>query len=107
VKTVSSAKVRALVGSNPVNPLTKNQLLDEARDRLASPDKAGRVEGYMQSSGMKTSLASVDHDPAYTPLGTKPQNRGYVPAGSLKKEVWKPKTSLQWNEPYRTPLTLQ
>lgn len=48
----------------------------------------------MQSSGMKDALSSVDHDPAFSVMGTKPQNRGYVPSDSLKKETWKPKTSL-------------
>jgi hypothetical protein len=48
----------------------------------------------MQSTGMKSSLASVDHDPQYAAMSSKPQNRGYVPPTALKKETWKPKTSL-------------
>ena len=90
-----------------MNPLTKDQLSEMSRENFASPDKSNRVEGYMKSGGMKDSLASVDADPSFQAMATKPQNRGYVPAGALKKETWKPKTSLQWNEPYRAPLTLQ
>jgi hypothetical protein len=78
------------------------------RERMASPEKKSRVEGYMKSSGMQTSLHFQGDDNFYgAAVGTKPQNRGYVPNDSLKKEVWKPKTSLKWHEPYRTPLTLQ
>ena len=40
-------------------------------------------------------------------MGTKPQNRGYIPPDATKKETWRPKTTLQWHEPYRAPLTLQ
>ncbi|CDW71784.1 UNKNOWN [Stylonychia lemnae] len=107
IKTVSQHKVRELVGTNPVNPLTKEQLQDQMRDTYGSPDKQNRVTGYMNSTGMIGSLQSVDNDPSFSVLGTKPQNRGYVPPENLKKETWKPKTSLQWNEPYRAPLTLQ
>lgn len=61
----------------------------------------------MQSSGMKNSLSYIDNDPTYSVVSTKPQNRGYIPPDSLKKEVWRPKTTLKWHEPYRAPLTLQ
>ena len=61
----------------------------------------------MQSQGMKQSLASIDADPSFVPMSTKPQNRGFVHHEHLKKEVWRPMTSLKWHEPYRAPLTLQ
>ena len=75
-------------------------------ENQSSPDKRARVEGYMQSQGMKDTLKYQDNDVTYGVVSTKPQNRGYISPDSLKKEVWKPKTTLQWHEPYRAPLTL-
>jgi hypothetical protein len=46
-------KVRELVGSNPVNPMSKEELQDRMRETYGSPDKKARIENYMQSSGMK------------------------------------------------------
>ena len=56
---------------------------------------------------MYGSLQYKDNDPTFGVVSTKPQNRGYIPPDSLKKEVWKPKTTTKWVEPYRAPLTLQ
>lgn len=107
VKSVNPVKVREMLGSNAVNPPSKDELAAQMRERYGSPDKQQRVEKYMQSSGMKNSLASMNADPTFVAMDTKPQNRGFVPPETLKKEVWRPKTSLQWHEPYRAPLTLQ
>lgn len=107
VKSVNPVKIREMQGSNAVNPPSKDELAAQMRERYGSPDKQQRVEKYMQSSGMKTSLASMNADPTFVAMDTKPQNRGFVPPEKLKKEVWRPKTSLQWHEPYRAPLTLQ
>ena len=56
---------------------------------------------------MQTTLSYNDNDCTYGLVTAKPQNKGYIPPDSLKKEVWKPKTTVQWNEGYRAPLTLQ
>ncbi len=107
MKPVASAKIRALVGTNPVVPLNKEKLSEITKDNMASPDKSSRVVGYMGSSGMRESLTYQNNEGSFEPMSTKPQNRGYVPSDSLKKEQWKPKTSLKWHEPYKAPLTLQ
>ncbi len=77
------------------------------RETYGSPDKKARIENYMQSSGMKQTLSYNDNDATYGLVTTKPQNRGYIPPDSLKKETWKPKTTTKWVEGYRAPLTLQ
>lgn len=73
---------------------------------MTSPDKAGRVNGYMGSSGMVQSLTYQGNEGGFEAMQSKPNNRGYV-APELKKEHWKPKTTTKWVEPYRAPLTLQ
>ena len=75
--------------------------------RYGSPDKHARVEAYMASSGMQKSLMYQDNDITYSLVDTKPQNRACFAKSDLKKETWKPKTTLKWHEPYRAPLTLQ
>lgn len=40
--------------------------------RYGSPDKVSRVEGYMGSSGMKSSLSYQDNDISYGLVNTKP-----------------------------------
>ena len=60
----------------------------------------------MSSSGMKTTLAYNDNDPTYGLVTTKHTIKAYIPPGEMKKDVWKPKTTLRWHEPYRAKLTL-
>ena len=72
-----------------------------------SPEKQARVVGYMNSNGMSQTLNYNDNDCSAGLVTVKPTNKGYVPPDTLKKEVWKPKTTLKWHEPYRAPLTLQ
>lgn len=52
VKPISQAKIRALVGSNNVNPMTKDELAEKMREQYGSPEKQARVKGYSQSTGM-------------------------------------------------------
>lgn len=56
---------------------------------------------------MKSTLTYQDNDISYGLVTTKPQNKATFSASDLKKETWKPKTTLKWHEPYRAPLTLQ
>jgi hypothetical protein len=93
VKPVSQVKVRELVGSNPVEPLSSEKLQEQSRNNIASPDKQNRVNGYMHSTGMIQSLTYQNNEGGFEPMQTKPNNRGYVPPENLKKEQWKPKTT--------------
>jgi len=54
---------------------------------------------------MKNTLTYQDNDPTYGLVNAKP--KAAYTGKDLKKEVWKPKTSLKWTEPYRAPLSLQ
>jgi hypothetical protein len=56
---------------------------------------------------MINSLTYEKNEGGFQAMQSKPNNRGYVPPEHLKKEHWKPKTTTQWVEPYRAPLTLQ
>ena len=76
----------------------------------ASPARRARVEGYLHSNGMRETINQYkDNDCTRGLVTIKPQthknslNQFHL----MKKEVWKPKISLQWHHPYRTPLTLQ
>lgn len=63
----------------------------------------------MHSNGMKQSIRDYkDNDCTKGLVTVKPHtdNKASV-IKPFKKEVWKPKISLQWYEPYRAPLTLQ
>lgn len=59
-------------GSNAVNPPSKEEIAEKLREKFGSPDKQQRVEKYMQSSGMKTTLCSMNADPVPMPMDTKP-----------------------------------
>jgi hypothetical protein len=87
--------------------MSKDKQEEYSRNNMASPDKTTRVSAYMHSSGMVQSLTYQNNEGGFEVMGSKPNNRGYVPPETLKKDQWKPKTTLKWHEPYRTPLTLQ
>lgn len=53
----------------------------------------------MASSGMKQTLSYQDNDVSYGLVNVKPQNKAVVSPSDLKKETWKPKTTLQWYNP--------
>lgn len=86
-------RIKHLQGSDAVKPLGKEELRSTVM-RYGSPDKHARVEGYLGSSGMKDSLSYQDNDITYGLVNTKPQNRGCFSPSDLKKETWKPKTTL-------------
>lgn len=88
-----------------MTPLDKAELAK--MNRCASPDKQNRVIGIHGSQGMKSTLTYQDNDVTYGLVNTKPQNKAPFQKSDLKKEVWKPKVTTQWVEPYRAPLTLQ
>jgi hypothetical protein len=74
----------------------------------ASPARRARVEGYMHSKGMHQTLHQFkDNDCTRGLVTVKPQTKKesnlFI---TIKREVWKPKISLKWHHPYRTPLTL-
>jgi hypothetical protein len=49
----------------------------------------------MGSSAMKSTLIYNDNDITYGLVNAKP-NKSIVSPEALKKETWKPKTSLKW-----------
>ena len=104
---MSNTKIRELQGTNPVEPMSKDKQAEFSRNNFASPDKTNRVKAYMHSDGMAQSLTYQNNEGGFEVMGSKPNNRGFVPPETLKKDQWKPKTSLKWHEPYRAPLTLQ
>ena len=65
----------------------------------------------MHSDRMRESLSHKDNDITFgLSTASRPGQGDFAQlfsGSSLKKEVWKPKTTLQWHEPYRAPLTLQ
>jgi hypothetical protein len=64
----------------------------------------------LRSDGMKQALSYTDNDGLVSPVGTFTQSTDknlMFNSQALAKDVWKPKVTLQWHEPYRTPLTLQ
>ena len=67
--------MKAIVGTNPVNPTSTEQLSDDMRQRMcASPAKRARVEGYMHSNGMKESIRNYkDNDCTKGLVTVKPQ----------------------------------
>jgi hypothetical protein len=75
--------------------------------RYGSPEKQGRVEGFMGSSAMQQSLSYNDNDVSYGLVNTKPQNKAVCSPKDLKKETWKPKNSLNWYNSPGERLTLQ
>jgi len=57
VKNSTVQRSKALVGSNPVIPLTQDQIQVQMHKTLnASPAKRARVEGYMHSNGIKQNI---------------------------------------------------
>lgn len=94
-----------MLGSGHVQPATKEELAS-ANTRFGSPDKHSRVEKYMQSTGMKDSIAYENSDFGGL-VNAKPNNTCLFAKGSLKKETWRPKTSLKWTQDPRQKLTLQ
>ena len=64
------------------------------RYRCASPEKSARVEGYMQSHGMRKTLNYQDNDPTHGLVSVKSEIKVYIPPDNKNKDVWKPKTSL-------------
>ncbi len=89
--------------------LTEEELQREMQRRLASPVKQARVNGYMHSRGMTEAINMYkDNDCTRGIVTVKPQTNKYASlvGSAVKKEVWKPKVSLNWYEPYRTRLTL-
>jgi hypothetical protein len=98
---------RDLTGTNPVVPLNPEDIIKEVTKRTASPAKVARVEGYMHSNGMKASIRdAVVNDCTKGLVTVKPHTDTKAYIKPFKREVWKPKVSLQWYEPYRAPLTL-
>jgi hypothetical protein len=65
-------KIREIVGTDPVNPLTKEQLQAYSPSRYGSPAKQVRVDGYMHSNGMIKTLAYQDNDPNFGIVDVKP-----------------------------------
>ena len=82
-------------GSNTVKPAGDEELRS-MRIRYGSPEKQCRVEGIHGSDGMKASLSYIDNDCSYGLVNAKPHNKSIVSPADLKKETWKPKTSLNW-----------
>jgi hypothetical protein len=106
-ETVKKRVQRDFVGTNPVVPFTPDQLVDLAKERAPSPVKQARVEGYMQSNGMKDSIRNYrDNDCTKGLVTVKPVSIPHSQGVAAKKDVWRPKISLKWHEPYRAPLTL-
>lgn len=108
MKTLNQRVTRDIVGTNPVVPLSIDQLKGILDKRAASPVKQARVNGYMHSDGMKQSIRVYkDNDCTSGLVTVKPHTNKDAYISPMKREVWKPKISLKWHEPYRTPLTLQ
>ena len=94
------------MGSNPAVPMESKEL--EKHQRVTSPVKRARVEGYMHSNGMKEALKDNDCSRGLVTVKPHTNRDSYIKSPAAgKREVWKPKISLKWHEPYRTPLTLQ
>jgi hypothetical protein len=72
-----------------------------------SPVKQARINGIHHSGNMRESLSYNDNDCSHGIVTTKQEAKHLFGGNALKKEVWKPKTTLQWHEGYRAPLTLQ
>lgn len=107
IQSLQQRVSRDFVGTNPVVPLNPEELVREIQKRAASPIKAARVEGYMHSSGMKQSLREYkDNDISRGLVTVKPHTDIKAYIKPFNRDVWKPKVSLQWYEPYRAPLTL-
>lgn len=121
---VSAHKLNEVNGSNPVTPSKEPgvpeyfafgssmdyQASQKRVSSHVSPAKQARIHGINQSDGMKQALNYDDNDRSYGLVNIK--NNGtkgllFVNAASQGDRVYKPKVTLQWNEPYRTPLTLQ
>lgn len=85
------------------------QAEDNKRQPFLSPVKQNRMANIMHSDRMKQSLQYNDNDVSYGVVSQKTHTDKNLlfSNGALTKEVWRPKVTLQWNEPYRTPLTLQ
>ena len=100
---------RDIIGSNPVVPLSKTQIVEAMmRQRPVSPAKQTRVQGYMQSTGMIQSIGDYkDRGDTKGLVNVKPRFGESTAIKPYKKEDWHPKVSLKWYEPYRTPLTIQ
>jgi hypothetical protein len=52
----------------------------------------------MTSSGMKGTLSYLDNDISYGLVNGKHNSKVLFSPETLKKETWKPKTSLRWHE---------
>ena len=68
----------------------------------------------LRSDDMKQALSYNHYEPGYglvSPKGAMAPSTTdkslLFNTNALTKDVWKPKVTLQWHEPYRTPLTLQ
>lgn len=108
VQSLQQRVSKDLLGSNPVVPLNPEELVREFQKRASSPVKAARVEGYMHSSGMKQSMGEYrDNDISRGLVTVKPHTDTKAYIKPFNRDVWKPKVSLQWYEPYRAGLTLQ
>ena len=83
--------------------------MKEYNQRHGSPERHARIEGVHSSTGMANSIAhSTCHtDPFSGAAGVKATTHSIFVGKDMKKEVWKPKTTLKWHEPYRAPLSLQ
>ena len=66
--------------------------------RYGSPEKHSRVDGYMGSDGVKATLSYLDNDISYGLANNSKPNKAIFSPAALKKETWKPKTSLRWHE---------
>ena len=67
-------------------------------ERYGSPEKQGRIEGYMGSKGMKNTLSYMDNDITYSLVDTKPTNKTLFTQNNYKKDSWKPKMKADWVE---------
>jgi hypothetical protein len=73
------------------------------------------VREINRSDDMRQSLSYRDNDVSYGLVSPKASLSGnqagdralLFSAAGMQKEVWRPKVTLQWHEPYRAPLTLQ
>ena len=107
MKKMSANKMAELRGTGHVKHLDCHELKNQEIPRYGSPDKQARVDAIFSSKGMLSSLNYQDNDPSYSLVVAKPSNQPYVkPGKNEQRESWRPKTSLQWVHPYRTPLSL-
>jgi len=95
-----------LAGSNHVNPGTEHEL-KTAFGRYGSPEKHSRVDRILNSQGMQGSLAYQDNDISHGLVDAKATNRSLFGKTELRKETWRPKTTLRWTEEKKVPLSLQ